>query len=145
MKILLAVDDSKSSESAVRDVIERIQREGSEVLVFHAVPPVAVSAPPQMSPGYAPELEEAAKQGRALVDSIAQTLRHAGWKAETAVVSGDIREAIVDRAAAWNADLIVLGTHGRRGASRFLLGSVAESVARHAPCSVKIVRDRPRR
>jgi len=99
-----------------------------------------VAAPPQMAPGYAPELEEAAKRGRELVDRVAQTLRSAGRRIETAVVHGDVREAIVDRAAQWGADLIVLGSHGRRGASHFLLGSVAESVARHAPCSVKIVR-----
>jgi nucleotide-binding universal stress UspA family protein len=140
MKILLAVDDSKFSEAAVRDVAEQTRREGSEVLVVHALPPVTVTAPPQMAPGYAPELEAAGKEGRALVERVAQTLRSAGFKAETAVLFGDVREAIVDRAAAWGADLIVLGSHGRRGASRFLLGSVAESVARHAPCSVKIVR-----
>ena len=93
-----------------------------------------------MAPGYAPEMEEAGKQGRALVDRVAQALRSAGLKTETAVANGEVRETIVDRAVQWGADLIVLGSHGRRGASRFLLGSVAESVARHAPCSVKIVR-----
>jgi len=61
-------------------------------------------------------------------------------KAETAVASGDVREKIVEYAAEWGADLIVLGSHGRSGASRFLLGSVTEWIARHAPCSVKIVR-----
>jgi nucleotide-binding universal stress UspA family protein len=140
MKILLAVDDSKFSDAAVRDVIEQTRHEGTEVLVLHALPPVTVTAPPQMAPGYAPELEEAAKQARAMVERIAQNLRNAGLKAESAVMFGDVRETIVDRAAAWGAELIVLGSHGRRGASRFVLGSVAESVARHAPCSVKIVR-----
>jgi len=140
MKILLAVDDSKYSEAAVRDVAEELHSKDSEVLVLHALPPISVAAPPQMAPGYAPELEEAAKRGRELVDRVAQTLRSAGRRIETAVVHGDVREAIVDRAAQWGADLIVLGSHGRRGASHFLLGSVAESVARHAPCSVKIVR-----
>jgi nucleotide-binding universal stress UspA family protein len=47
---------------------------------------------------------------------------------------------IVDRAAEWHADLIVLGSHGRHGLDRFLIGSVSEYVARHAPCSVEIVR-----
>lgn len=40
----------------------------------------------------------------------------------------------------WNADLIMLGSHGKRGLDRFLLGSVSEAVSRHAPCSVEIVR-----
>jgi nucleotide-binding universal stress UspA family protein len=48
-------------------------------------------------------------------------------------------EAIVHEARAWSADLLVLGTHRRRGAARFLLGSVAETVLRHAPCSVLVV------
>lgn len=48
-------------------------------------------------------------------------------------------EAIVHEARAWSADLLVLGTHGRRGAARFLVGSVAETVLRHAPCSVLVI------
>ena len=52
----------------------------------------------------------------------------------------DPRAAIVDYAANWKADLIVLGSHGRKGLDRFLIGSVAEFVARHAFCSVQIVR-----
>jgi len=140
MKILLAVDDSKFSEAAVRDVAKYTRNGDAEVLVLHALPPITVTPPPQMAPGYAPEMEEAGKQGRALVDRVAQALWSAGLKTETAVANGEVRETIVDRAVQWGADLIVLGSHGRRGASRFLLGSVAESVARHAPCSVKIVR-----
>jgi nucleotide-binding universal stress UspA family protein len=52
---------------------------------------------------------------------------------------GDTAPAIVHEARAWSADLLVLGTHGRRGAARFLLGSVAETVLRNAPCSVLVV------
>jgi universal stress protein A len=59
---------------------------------------------------------------------------------ETAVEVGDIREKIIDRASDWGADLIVVGSHGRSGIQRFLLGSVAEFVARNAHCSVEIVR-----
>ncbi|MGA3128412.1 MAG: universal stress protein [Candidatus Korobacteraceae bacterium] len=53
---------------------------------------------------------------------------------------GDIREKIIDDASGWGADLIVVGSHGRSGIQRFLLGSMAEFVARHAKCSVEIVR-----
>jgi nucleotide-binding universal stress UspA family protein len=48
---------------------------------------------------------------------------------------------IIDAAEAWKAELIVIGSHGRKGLQRFLLGSVAESIARHAACSVEIIRD----
>ena len=63
-----------------------------------------------------------------------------GFKAHTAVEIGDVRVSILDTAAEWHADLIAVGSHGQRGIESFLLGSVAESVARHAKCSVEIVR-----
>ena len=55
---------------------------------------------------------------------------------------GEPRSIILDTAKDWGADLIVLGSHGRRGLDHFLLGSVSEAVAIHAPCSVCVVRDR---
>jgi nucleotide-binding universal stress UspA family protein len=97
-------------------------------------------APPEMAMGYAPELEEMKKPAQELVERIAKQLRSAGFKAETAVEVGDVRERILDSASEWHADLIVLGSHGTRGIQRFLLGSVAEFVARHAKCSVQIIR-----
>jgi universal stress protein A len=57
-----------------------------------------------------------------------------------ALKTGDARTAIVEMAKHLGADLIVMGTHGRRGVSRLVLGSVAESVARTAPCPVLLVR-----
>ena len=53
---------------------------------------------------------------------------------------GEPRAVILDTAKEWEADLIVLGSHGKRGVDRFLLGSVSEAVAIHAPCSVRVVR-----
>ncbi len=142
MKILLAVDDSKFSDAALQVVIAQIPPQATEVLVLHVVEPITLSPPPQMSAGYAPELESRVKDGRDLVEREAQRLRAAGFKADGAVEVGDIREKIIDAAAELRADLIVLGSHGRRGVQRFLLGSVAEHVARHAQCSVEIVRIR---
>ena len=140
MKILLAVDESKFSDAALQVVIAQIPPQGAEVLVLHVVEPITLSPPAQMSAGYAPELESRVKDGRELVEREAQRLRAAGFKADGAVENGDIREKIIDAAAEWRADLIVMGSHGRRGVQRFLLGSVAEHVARHAQCSVEIVR-----
>ncbi len=50
------------------------------------------------------------------------------------------KDAIIDTAQDWRADLIVVGSHGRRGLSRFLLGSVSQAVVAHAPCSVAVIR-----
>jgi nucleotide-binding universal stress UspA family protein len=140
MKILLGIDDAKSSGDVFAAIVKQFQAAKTEVRVLHVVQPLVPTAPPQMAAGYAPELEEQKKDAHALVEKIAKELRSAGFKAETAVDLGDVRERIIDSAAEWHADLIVVGSHGRRGLQRFLLGSVAEFVARHAKCSVEIVR-----
>lgn len=139
MKILIGIDDSKVSGDVLRAMVTQFRTEHTEVRVLHVLQPIA-PAPPQMAAGYAPELEDQKKPARELVERIAQELRSAGFKVDTAVEVGDIRERIIDSAAEWDADLIVVGSHGQRGIKRFLLGSVAEFVARHAKCSIEIVR-----
>ena len=93
-----------------------------------------------MSPGYYPELEDRLPQAHEVAERAAKTLSSAGFRVTTSVTTGDARSVILDAASEWNADLIVLGSHGRAGLGRFLLGSVSEAVARHARCSVQIVR-----
>jgi nucleotide-binding universal stress UspA family protein len=135
----VGVDDSKFAGDISRAVVTQFRPENTEILVLHVLEPVG-PAPPQMDPGYAPELEGQKKPAHVLVERIAKELQSAGFKAETVVEVGDIREGIIDAASEWRADLIVVGSHGQRGILRFLLGSVAEFVARHAKCSVQIVR-----
>ena len=139
MKILIGIDESKSSGDVLKAVVAQFRTENTDVRVLHVLQPIA-PAPPQMAPGYAPELEGLKKPAQELVERIGNELRSAGFKVDTAVEIGDIRETVIDSAAAWGADLIVVGSHGQRGIQRFLLGSVAEFVARHAKCSVEIVR-----
>lgn len=141
MKILAGIDDSKSSGDVSKAIVMQFRTEHTEVRVLHVLQ-VSAPAPPQMAPGYAPELEEQKKPAHELVERIANGLRSAGFKVDTAVEVGDIRETIIDAAAEWGADLIVVGSHGQSAIQRFLLGSVAEFVARHARCSVEIVRAR---
>jgi nucleotide-binding universal stress UspA family protein len=91
------------------------------------------------------DLEEVRKKklerAQELVAAAADTLRAKGFETvDTAVREGDVRAEVIDAAAEWHADLIVIGSHGRKGMDRFLLGSVSEFVARHARCSVEIVR-----
>ena len=140
MKVLIGIDDSKFSENVIQAVVNQFRPENTEALVLHVLQPVEPVAPPEMAQGYAPELEEQKKPAHAMVERVADELRIAGFKAYTAVKVGDVKESILDTAAEWHADLIVLGSHGRRGIQSFLLGSVEESVARHAICSVEIVR-----
>lgn len=143
MKILLCVDTSDNSEAAVRTVAAQCHPQETEVRVFHVLQPVTLSAAPQMDPMYTPELAIEGSEARKLVDCVADQLRKAGFRAQPVVAKGDIRESIVNAAEQWQADLIVVGSHGRGGSlRRMLLGSVAEFVARQAPCSVLIARSR---
>ncbi|MGP8258821.1 MAG: universal stress protein [Acidobacteriaceae bacterium] len=140
MKVLLAINDSKYADDIARAFIAQFRAENADVLVLHVMQPLGLVAPPEMAMGYAPELADQKQSAHELVERIAQQLRSAEFKAEIAVEAGDVRECILDSAAEWHANLIVLGSHGKRGIQRFLLGSVAEFVARHAKCSVAIIR-----
>jgi nucleotide-binding universal stress UspA family protein len=144
MKILLAIDGSEVSQAATQALASQIRPQGAEVLVLRVVEPLIFSIPPQMSPGYAPEQDEIIKEeirhAQESVSQASQALRSAGFSVNTRVVEAEARNGILDIAAEWHADLIVLGSHGRKGLQRFLLGSVAEFVSRHADCSVEIVR-----
>jgi universal stress protein A len=85
-------------------------------------------------------LEDEKQPARTLLERIAAELRSSGFTARTDVRIGEVANTILDQAAEWHADLIAVGSHGQRSIHNFLLGSVAESVARRAGCSVAIVR-----
>jgi nucleotide-binding universal stress UspA family protein len=144
MKVLVATDGSTFSETAIRNIASQFRANGTEVLVLQVVEPLVFSTPPQMAKGYAPEmaarLQEQMKLAKDSVERGMDVLRKAGFSADSRVVENEVRTAILDIARDWHADLIVLGSHGQKGLRRFLLGSVAEFVARHAACSVLIVR-----
>ena len=140
MRVLTAVDDSGFAEDLLRGVLAGIRHENTQVLVLHVLQPVDTVPPPEMAQGYAPELEDEKQPARTLVERIAAELRSSGFTARTDVRIGEVANTILDQAAEWHADLIAVGSHGQRSIHNFLLGSVAESVARRAGCSVAIVR-----
>jgi len=145
MRILVAIDDSRFSQAAIETVIEQARPQDTDVRILHVVesPPLLVAR--EMG-GYDPALEtalESQKQNaEALVLKAAELLRARGLKVAAALEVGDPKSKILDVAEEWRADLIVVGSHGRRGFERFLMGSVSDAVARHAKCSVQIVRIR---
>ena len=142
MKVLLAIDDSKFSEAAIQAVLQQMQPEHSEACIFHVVEPLLLI--PHSYIGKVENLEaaqrERLKEGKELVERTGQLLSKAGFKVHTVLEQGDPRIATIDYATRWKADLIVMGSHGRKGLDRFLIGSVSEAVLRHAHCSVEIVR-----
>ena len=145
MKILLAVDGSEPSDLAVGEVAGRPWPAGTEVRVLSVVQrialPATVLAMDDVSGGerYAEELGQHAGE---MAARAVQSLQGSGLAAEAVVRHGDPRNIIVDEAGDWGADLIVVGSHGYTGLQRWLLGSVAQSVVSHAPCSVEVVRGR---
>jgi nucleotide-binding universal stress UspA family protein len=142
VKILLAIDDSKCSEAAVQPVLQQMRPEESEVCILHVVKPLVII--PRSYIGQVENLEAAQqerwKEGKELAESTGQRLCKAGFTVHTDVEEGDPRTAIIDYAAHWTTDLIIMGSHGKKGLDKLLIGSVSEAVLRHAHCSVEIVR-----
>jgi nucleotide-binding universal stress UspA family protein len=147
VRLLLAVDGSRFSNAAVRAVITQSRPSGTKIRVLHVVEPPALLVAREMG-GYNAALDEAweaeSERAQRLVDKTVQLLRAKGLKAAGTVEQDDPKVKILEVAKQWHADLIVLGSHGRKGLRRFLLGSVSEAVARHAECSVEIIRIRGR-
>jgi len=143
MKILLAIDDSKYSDAAIHQLIAQVSPRGAEVRVLHVIAPEIIY-PDGQTWGYPIPRERVAperrKEAEGLVVRAAQRLRDAAFSVVTAIDVGEPKLAVIDAATEWHADLILLGSHGRKGLDRFLLGSVSEAVARNAPCSVEIAR-----
>jgi nucleotide-binding universal stress UspA family protein len=144
MRVLVPTDGSEHAETALSAVATRPWPKGSEFKVIASPEyPVLVGEYPY----YAPEqLAELTKNSRAhanlAVKTGAETLKKAGFN-----VTGEVIEpkdtpahSILTAADGWQADLIVMGSHGRRGFDRLILGSVSETVALHASCSVEVVR-----
>lgn len=142
MRILIATDGSDFGEQAVRTAAERPWPANSELRVITVVehPPIAYITAGEAALAFETVAQEAHKYAQELASGAADYLRKQGHNATFSVREGLVSDQIIEEAKAWQADLIMLGTHGRRGFTRLLLGSVAQRVAGHAPCSVEIVR-----
>jgi nucleotide-binding universal stress UspA family protein len=145
MRILLAVDGSPCSDLAVAEVARRTWPAETVVQVVAVEPPVQ----PPLLRGSPTVFDEVVRQLRAETDKhlsrAVETLRRLapGLQALPRLLEGSPKDAIIDEAGRWGADLIVVGSHGHGPIRRFFLGSVSLFVAHHAPCSVLIVRQPP--
>jgi nucleotide-binding universal stress UspA family protein len=142
--VLLAIDESQYSEQAERAVLEQLRTKGTEVRVLNVVEPISSYVSADLFPhlaAHTPQIEEDRhKQAKELVARSAGRLRKAGFKATEVVEDGDPKTKIVEYAANWPADLVVLGSHGLKGIDRLVMGSVSAAVSNHVQCSVEIVR-----
>jgi len=144
MKILLATDGSPYSEAAVRSVAARPWPPGTQVEVVTVVHTNVPFVPEPTSVGaaaYMATLEEDRRRAPGRVGAAERLLgEHGALTVATKILDGDPHKAVIEEAERWHADLVVVGSHGYGGVKRLMLGSVSEAVARHAPCSVEIVR-----
>ena len=144
MRILLAVDGSAPSHDAIDEVAGRPWPTPSNLRVVSVVRPYVPPATEFVPGAFTPNeiLQEHMKDAERIAAQAADRLKRSGLSIDTAARQGDPRTVIVDEATEWGADLIVVGSHGHTGLTRLLLGSVAQSVVAHAPCSVEVVRKR---
>ena len=136
VRILLGCVGSGASMDAARRVASRRWPKGTTIRVVTAVDGGLLAAL------QGDESTEADVRGEAaaMPESVAPLLRAAGLQVETVSRDGDPKRLLVEEAASWQADCIVVGARGRTGLSRLLLGSVALATASRAACSVEIVR-----
>jgi nucleotide-binding universal stress UspA family protein len=142
-KILVPVDGSETAALGLEEAIRLATSQGSTLRLLHVVDDLAAYASPQAAV-YSQQLLEALRaRGQAILADAKELARKRGLAAETKWVEatgGSAGEAIIEEAGKWPADLIVLGTHGRRGIARLVLGSDAEHVVRSASVPVLLVR-----
>lgn len=134
MKVIFALDDSKYSEHALETVGGRSWPEGTQFRLLSVL-----ELGRHESEQVHDKLVDAIKQ---MLDSKVKILTslHPDSQVDTRIMQGSPKEAILQESEDWGANLIVVGSHGRKGIQKFLLGSVAESLLGHASCPVEVVR-----
>ncbi|MBI4824979.1 MAG: universal stress protein [Nitrospirae bacterium] len=134
-KILVATDGSKFSKAAAEKAIDFAKSYGGELMA------ISVVDVPTEFYGEAPQIvEDMVRKAAGYVEDIKKQADSAGIKAEGFVREAEAYQAITDMAREQNVDTIVLGSHGRTGLKRLLMGSVAEKIIGHSPCPVLVVK-----
>jgi nucleotide-binding universal stress UspA family protein len=143
-RILHATDFSPASRPAFRMALALARPAGGQLLLLHVLtPPAPFVGGRRRAPSSYLELLQAARRGgqRRLASWLAQA-RAARVRVQAQLVEGGPSEQIRKVSGRWHADLIVIGTHGRTGMRRFVMGSVAEQVVRRSLRPVLTVRGR---
>jgi nucleotide-binding universal stress UspA family protein len=142
-RILVAIDASEPSKVALQTAIALAKADGAAlaIVTVHDERFVEGSAAPEDFSDVAMLIDIDERAGKTLLEHARSAAGAAGVSEVTVrLLAGDPAAHIVDAAHAHRADLIVVSTHGRTGLSRIFVGSVAEHVIRHAPCSVLVAR-----
>jgi nucleotide-binding universal stress UspA family protein len=152
-RILVPIDGSAPSGRGLEEAITLARDQSARICLLHIIDDVLATrifnGTTYMPPGYVEDLEKSlAEGGRRILDHAAQKAKQGRVKADTVLretLGRRVADVIVAEAKKWRADVIVLGTHGRSGLSRVVLGSDAELVVRESPVPVLLVRGRATR
>ena len=138
--ILVPIDFSSLSEHALDYAVTLATRLDAKVHLLNAIGIPVMGVPELGLAMTASVIDRLVKDTQGALEKLADTRRSSGTIGDVMLRTGDARDLILQACEEVKADLIVMGTHGRRGVSRALLGSVAESVVRSAPCPVLTIR-----
>ncbi len=146
MKILVATDGSEFSKAAIEKCCQIVaEPENTTIKIVSAYQVVVPFDIHAVSVEYSLEMERATqRQAEEFVAEAAAAIRecfpNSNIDITTQVLVGASDQVIIETAKEWNADLIVVGSHGRGFWGRVMVGSVSDSLVHHAPCSVLVVR-----
>jgi len=143
-RILVPVDGSDASMRGLREAIRVTKDQEAALRLVHVVDELVISGGMGGAMAYPGDLVEHLRAaGRAVLQAADAQVQEAGLASESVMLEhfgGPAAALIVDEAQKWKADLIVMGTHGRRGIRRLVLGSDAEEIIRTTPVPVLLVR-----
>lgn len=147
-RILVPIDGSPTAERGLQEAISMARGSDARLLVLHVVDDYQMVVDMSSAASFQELLKSLRQYGLELLTKARHAVEAAGLHAETLmreVTASRVSQVIVDQAAQHHCDLIVMGTHGRRGFNRIAMGSAAEQVARTSPVPVLLVRseDKP--
>jgi nucleotide-binding universal stress UspA family protein len=145
---LVPVDGSAPAQAGLEQAVTLARSNRARLRLLHVVDASAVLRGPEPAISVGDLFEMLAEDGRKVLARGADFARKRGVKAETALHElhlGRVADRILSEMAKWKADLIVMGTHGRRGIGRLVMGSDAESVLRESGVPVLLVKARAAR
>jgi len=144
-RILVPIDSSSTAALGLREAIRLAKDQNAALRMVHVVDKTAIIGVAEAGMNPRPVLAKLARSGRAILDAARRSAKKAGIEAETVLhepLTKRVADEVLREAKKWRADLIVMGTHGRRGLQRLVLGSDAEQIVRLADVPVLLVHGR---
>ena len=141
-RILVPVDGSTTSMAGLNEALRLARNQKAKLKLLHIVDEMMIFSSSEAGLNIEPVIESMKRAGKRILDRAAKVAASRGVRPETELfenATSRVADVLVGRAKRWRADLIVMGTHGRRGVNRLVLGSAAELVVRNSPVPVLLV------